>query len=53
VGAAAVTLNAGAALYVAAVATTLAEGVERARAALASGAAAERLGRLVAASSAG
>lgn len=52
VGASAVTLNAGAALYVAGVAGTLAEGVERARTALSSGAAAERLNQLVVASSA-
>ncbi|HEV7784327.1 MAG TPA: anthranilate phosphoribosyltransferase, partial [Thermoanaerobaculia bacterium] len=39
-------LNAGAALYVGGVATTLEEGVEKARATLASGAAAEKLEEL-------
>ncbi|MEY4763796.1 MAG: anthranilate phosphoribosyltransferase [Pseudomonadota bacterium] len=45
-----VVLNAGAALYAANVATSLAEGVERAREALASGAAAQKLGAFIAAS---
>jgi len=43
-----VVANAGVALYLAAVAATVREGVERARASIASGAAAERLARLVA-----
>ncbi len=46
-----VMLNAGAAIYVAGLAPTLSEGVDRARAALESGAAAEKLRQLVAFSS--
>jgi anthranilate phosphoribosyltransferase len=43
-----VTLNAGAALYAADVATSIADGIERARAAIASGAAKRKLDEFVA-----
>jgi anthranilate phosphoribosyltransferase len=43
-----VTLNAGAALYAADVASSIGEGIERARAAIASGAAKRKLGEFVA-----